>query len=129
MESEVKMMPTVEPADLLPQWRMLVQGKATKSDFEFHNKMQKGMQEAYKNQTEDSSYYRAVWIRGGLLGLMNIHGLLKDWIHEGELDEIMFRVVARFPVKHMKPGDAEKAPFDEILKEAKRIKDMGAASS
>lgn len=102
--------PTVKPSDLLADWRMM-----------------HGISVVCRTQEMDfdgPAVDGAVWYRAAVLYVMEWAGLLKDWIQGGELDEAVIRVVAEFPLKLSKPGAREKAPFYDILNEAKRIKDM-----
>lgn len=116
--------PPVDPVELSNRWKLIHGIQAAVGNQQFVLNLP-GDEEKRKDPAEAMGLH---W-RVSILGLMEKRELLKDWIHDGELDEIIIRVAAKFPMEPMKPGVRIKAPYDDILKEAKRIKDMEGASS
>ena len=55
----------------------------------------------------------AVWFRLSLLQTLALTGLLLPWVHDGKLDDAVFDVAAKFPIKRMPVGVPQKGmPFD-----------------
>jgi hypothetical protein len=63
---------------------------------------------------------RSVWARASMIWRMDTLRLLEDWKHDGQFDDIVFDVIARFPMDSLRLGQRNIAPFDEILSEIKK---------
>lgn len=120
--------PPVDPAELSKRWKLMhgimsavgtrqvavdLRGDTAKSE------------EAKEAKEANALNAQALHMRVSILGLMERHQLLKDWIRDGELDEIAIRVMARYPLEPMKVGVRRKAPYYEILDAIKKAADGG----
>jgi hypothetical protein len=63
-----------------------------------------------------------------MLEMVTEQGLFSSWLHNGELEEAVFKVFATFPLRRIQKGGQEGFPFDiqeltkEIEKEARAKK-------
>jgi hypothetical protein len=56
---------------------------------------------------------RAVWYRAAMLTLPTGAGLLSHWVHNGEFDDAVLKVAAKFPMKKLNVGVVHQGlPFD-----------------
>jgi hypothetical protein len=122
--------PPVDPAELSARWK-LMHGIISK----YGNQPVMDMREEEdQDQSEEVKKAKAlnaqaVHGRAGMLFLMEKHGLLKDWIHNGELNEVAVRVMAKYQLEPMKVGVPRKAPYYEILDAIKKAADGGDAGT
>jgi len=105
------MVPAVNPADLKSLWRIvnLFQVVCPSGSIAI-----KTLQQACREGADTE----AIWFRAKMLSLMP--GMLAPWTHNDELDDVVFKIAAAFPMYKIKPGVAlERPPFDapELLKE------------
>ena len=122
--------PPVDPAELSARWKLMrgiisVYGNQHVAMDIRGDEDQDQSEEVKKAKALNA---QAVHGRAGMLWLMERHGLLKDWIRDGELHEIAIQVMAKFPIEPMKPGVRRKAPYYEILAEIKKAANGGEAS-
>ena len=103
--------PTVDPADL---WNML----------KFIHEISAGKdqpilfsQSVYKQACSPGANARAVWARASMVGLMEKHGLLKEWTHNGQVEGFVIQVMAEILLEPMKPGVPYVGEYDKILNE------------
>jgi hypothetical protein len=64
----------------------------------------------------------AIWYRIAILEMVTEQGLLSHWLHNGELEEAVFKVLATFPLKRIQKGGQEGFPFDiqELTKQIEK---------
>jgi len=56
---------------------------------------------------------RAVWYRAAMLSLPSVAALFSRWVHNGEFEDAILKVAARFPMKKLNVGVVnEGLPFD-----------------
>ena len=67
----------------------------------------------------------AIWYRMAMLEMLAEHGVLSPWLHDGELNDAVFRVFATFPVKRIPKGGQEGYPFD-VQRLVKQIEEEAA---
>src|SRR6516164_10127950 len=119
--------PPVDPAELSARWKLM------RGIISVYGNQQVAMDIRGKEDQDQSEEVKkakalnaqAVHGRARMLYLMEKHGLLKDWIQNGELHETVLRVMAEFPLEPMKPGVLQKAPYYEILDEIKKAAEGG----
>jgi hypothetical protein len=70
--------------------------------------------------------FYAVYHRASMLYFLGLMGqsirLLSPWLHNGELDDAVFKVFATFPMKRIQKGSQEGFPFDveELTKQIEK---------
>ena len=102
--------PAVDPADLSSAYenilKMPVKSGPTSED-----------PRAYANWCKPGADMVAVWTRASILAGMHAQGLLNEWLHDGKLDDVFYRVVAEFPIDpiNMQPGVDGRISFDQII--------------
>ena len=80
--------------------------------------------DAWKDACSPGADLFAIWYRIAMLELLTEQGLLSHWLHDGELDDAVFKVLATFPIKRIQKGGQDGFPFDiqeltkQIVKEA-----------
>jgi len=62
---------------------------------------------------------RSLYFRWSIIWLMKLHKMLNDWIHDGEVDDVVFRVVAKYPLNPVSPGQKDPFPLNDILESIK----------
>lgn len=74
---------------------------------------------AYAKWCKPGTNMVAIWARASILGGMHARGLLNDRIHNGTLDDVVYKVVAEFPIEpiNIKPGIDGRCPSMESWKE------------
>ena len=72
---------------------------------------------AYAKWCKPGTNMVAIWARASILGGMHARGLLNDRIHNGTLDDVVYKVVAEFPIEpiNIKLGVDGRVPFDGIV--------------
>jgi len=69
--------------------------------------------EVFQRACSPGANIAAVVYRTWMLQFMEEFGLLNRWLHNGELDEAVFRVAATFPLTKMQAGVVHEGfPFD-----------------
>jgi len=107
--------PPVDPADLRNVWQMQREVQARPPGEHIGSAI-----ELYKDACSPGANVGAVWFRASLLGILEMLGILKPWIHEGVMSDAVFKVAAVFPVKSMPVGvPQQELPFDveEFMKQ------------
>ena len=100
--------PPVDPADLRSVWEMLreVQARRPGEHIIIGD-------EIYKRACSPGANVEAVWFRSSLIGMLDMLGMLRPWIHEGVVADAVFKVAATFPVNGMAIGVPRQGlPFD-----------------
>jgi hypothetical protein len=123
--SENGPVPAVDPADLRRVWAVQndLQALAPEEQFEMGFDL-------YKRACSPGADVRAVFARVSALRKLKLMsasgGLISAWLHHGEPDDAVFRVVATFSMIRMQPGvRGEGLPLDveglvrQIRKEAR----------
>lgn len=101
----------VDPGDLRNVWTMMREKQA---------RVPAGQQtsvdgRAFENVCSPGANVVAAWYRASMLGLLQIipEKPLAPWAHDGALDEAVFEVAAKFPMKKMPVGiERNGLPFD-----------------
>jgi hypothetical protein len=101
--SENDPVPAVDPADLKGVWTTqtdsptLVPGEQLAINVDF-----------YKRVCSPGADVHAVFIRESMLRMLTLMsesgGLISPWLHRGEPDDAVFKVVATFPIFRMRAG-------------------------
>jgi hypothetical protein len=79
--------------------------------------------DAYQRACGPDADVRAVFERASLLGLLQIGGMLSPWLHDDVLDDAVFHVAAKIPMRRMPRGVVyNKPPFDveEFIKQVEK---------
>jgi hypothetical protein len=114
--------PAVDPADLRSAWAMQndVQALGPGERFAIATDL-------CKRACSPGADVRAVFIRASMLRKLKLMsesgGLISPWLHHGEPDEAVFKVVATFPMIRMQPGVRRGGlPFDveELIKKVRK---------
>ena len=96
--SEDGLVVPVEPTDLKRAWAMLYGV---------------GAQVEGPGMLSSSMYGKtAVWFRLSMLQTLLQTALFLPWVHDGKLDDAVFNVAAKFPIKRMPVGAQRGLPFD-----------------
>jgi hypothetical protein len=114
--------PAVDPADLRSVWVM-------QNDFQA---LGPGEQlaigaDSFERACSPGADVRAVFIRASMLRKLKLMsesgGLISPWLHHGEPDDAVFKVVAAFPMIRMEPGVRRGGlPFDveELIRKVRK---------
>jgi hypothetical protein len=80
--------------------------------------------DAWKRACGPGADLFAMFYRIAFLEMLADRGLLSPWLHNGELDDAVFKVFATFPVKRIQKGGQEGFPFDiqELTKQIENAK-------
>ena len=111
--------PVVSPGDLRSVWKMMRDTPDQQVSFD---------RDVYASKCSPGANINAVWSRASMLELLNRAGLLSSRLHNGEFDDAVFNVAAKFPMKRMKIGVVHNGlPFDvkEFVKQIGRIEHAG----
>jgi hypothetical protein len=68
--------------------------------------------DAWKRACSPGADLFAMFYRIAFLEMLADQGLLSPWLHNGELDDAVFKVFAAFPIKRIQKGGQEGFPFD-----------------
>jgi len=68
--------------------------------------------DAWKRACSPGGDLFAMFYRIAFLEMLADQGLLSPWLHNGELDDAVFKVFATFPIKRIQKGSQEGFPFD-----------------
>lgn len=69
--------------------------------------------EMYKRACSPGADVGAVWFRASIIGILDMLGMLRPWIHEGAVADAVFKVAATFPMNGMVIGVPRQGfPFD-----------------
>lgn len=100
--------PPVDPADLRSVWEMQREVQARTAGQ--HTTISA---EIYKRACSPGANVGAVWFRASLIGMLEMLGVLRPWIHEGVVADAVFKVAATFPMNGMAIGVPQQGlPFD-----------------
>jgi hypothetical protein len=100
--------PPVDPADLRSVWEMQREVQARTAAQ--HTAISA---EIYKGACSPGANVGAVWFRASLIGMLEMLGVLRPWIHEGVVADAVFKVAATFPMNGMAIGVPRQGlPFD-----------------
>jgi hypothetical protein len=100
--------PPVDPADLRSLWEMQREVQARTAGQ--HTAISA---EIYKRACSPGANVGAVWFRASLIGMLEMLGVLRPWIHEGVVADAVFKVAATFPMNGMAIGVPRQGlPFD-----------------
>ncbi len=98
----------VDSADLRAAWKLL--GDVSRRNADQPVAIGSGM---FERACSPGASVRTVYYRAAMLQLCERRGLLSPWLHNGQLEEAVFRVAATFPMKKMQVGTVyESLPFD-----------------
>lgn len=93
----------VDPADLKSVWAMQTDSQTLAPEEQFALGF-----DLYKRACSPGADVRAVFIRVSVLRKLKFMsasgGLISPWLHHGEPDDAVFKVVAAFPMIRMHPG-------------------------
>lgn len=98
----------VDPADLRSVWKMQreVQARTPGKNVGISVEM-------YERACSPEANVGAVWFRASLVGMLEMLGILKPWIHDGVVADAVFKVAATFPMNGMAIGvPQQELPFD-----------------
>lgn len=102
--------PPVDPVDLQSIWKMQRDVQACSPGKNIGISV-----ELYKRACSPEANIGAVWFRASLVGMLEMLGMLKPWIHEGVVADAVFKVAATLPMNGMKVGvpcSTTGLPFD-----------------
>jgi hypothetical protein len=98
----------VDSADLRAAWDLFGDVRARNAD----QKVAIGVA-MFERACSPGASVRSVYYRAAMLQLCERRGLLSPWLHDGQLEEAVFRVAATFPMKKMQVETVyESLPFD-----------------
>lgn len=121
--------PPVNPVELSKRWKLMHGIMSAVGTQQVTVDLRDDTAKSEEAKEANALNAQAVHMRVSIFGLMERHQLLKDWIRDGELDEIAIRVMAKYPLEPMKVGILQKAPYYEILDAIKKAADGGDGSS
>lgn len=112
--------PTVDPNDLAKLWKHMWE---VRSQYGEHVAIDIRMLE---KDCSPGANVNAVWFRASTLALMAMPqlGFLDPWMHDGEPDPVVFRVMAEFEFPLPGPGDP-RAPFSQIVTAIRKAAEGG----
>jgi hypothetical protein len=123
---------SVDPADLKNVWAMQNEVQAR---MQAHGLGRSGgaiSHDLYANACSPDADVKAVWHRVSILRLLAEHlGLLSSWLHDGKLDDVVFNVAAKFPIKRVPIGVLQQGmPLDvqEFIKQIEQAKGVHQGS-
>jgi hypothetical protein len=90
---------TVNPADLRGAWTIYRDAQVRDSNRQAFVAMN-----VFERVCGPGADTRAVVYRAWMLLLLDKHTMLSPWLHNDELDDVVFRVAAKFPFKKMQAG-------------------------
>ena len=109
--------PSVNPADLRS-------ARAVQHDVRsrFPGQQVLTADDAWKHACSPGADVFAIAYRVAMLETLTEQGLLSPWLHNGELDDAVFKVFATFPMKRIQKGGQEGFPFDvqELTKQIEK---------
>jgi hypothetical protein len=78
--------------------------------------------DAWKSACSPGTDLFAMFYRIAFLEMLADQGFLSPWLHNGELDDAVFKVFATFPMKRIQKGGQEGFPFDieELTKQVEK---------
>lgn len=104
----------VKPADLKSLWRIVNLFQAISPSGSLASKT---LEEA----CSEGADVEAIYFRATMLSRMP--GMLAPWMHNDELDDVVFKIAAAFPMRKITGGvEEQECPFDvqELLNEIKQ---------
>lgn len=114
--------PAVDPADLRRVWAVQNDLQALAPEEQFAIGF-----DIYKRSCSPGADVRAVFVRVSTLRKLKLMsesgGLISAWLHHGEPDDAVFKVVATFPMIRMQPGvRSEGLPIDveELIRQIRK---------
>jgi|SRR5215469_1596343 len=116
--SEDGLVPSVDPTDLKNVWNM---GREVQT----HSPGQQVAvdRKIFQSVCGPNADATVVAYRAFILGMVERHGLLSRWQHNGQLDDVIFELAAKFPIKRMSMGVPQRGlPLDvqEFVKQLER---------
>lgn len=100
--------PPVDPVELSKRWKLMHGIMSVVGTQQVTVDLRDDTAKTDEAKEANALNAQAVHMRVSILGLMERHQLLKDWIRDGELDEIAIRVMAKYPLEPMKVGVLQK---------------------
>jgi hypothetical protein len=78
--------------------------------------------DAWKDACSPEADLFAIWYRIAMLEMVTEQGLLSPWLHNGVLDDAVFKIFATFSIKRIQKGGQEGFPFDiqELTKQIEK---------
>lgn len=109
--------PAVDPADLRRVWNHMRETSARRPNQQIAIDI-RGLQK----DCNPGVNLNAVWVRASLISLMagpQLH-LLDPWMHDGEPDPVVLRVMAEVPIEAGFRNLHDKIPFGKVLAKIKK---------